>query len=224
MFAVHDASDIFLEVGKLTKYSGLEVVPSISFILFAISWFILRLIIFPFVVIRSTRYMNFVFSLSLSLFAIDLRFLWSGWLATAVIRGDMGFVFSWGFFSSLQMLRCARAGEGCHLEQFDTLLIVGFYFHSYESLQYMDESMVEGPIVYYVFNTLLITLQVMHVYWWVLIWRMIMKQIQDRGKISDDVRSGNNFLSSGVIIVFTVSVWVIGITLLQKSSCFWTSL
>ena len=84
--------------------------------------------------------------------------------------------------------------------------------------------MVEGPIVYYVFNTLLITLQVMHVYWWVLIWRMIMKQIQDRGKISDDVRSGNNFLSSGVIIVFTVSVWVIGITLLQKSSCFWTSL
>jgi hypothetical protein len=138
-------------------------------------------------------------------------------------RGDMGFVFSWGFFSSLQMLRCARAGEGCHLEQFNTLLIVGFSFHSYELLQYLDESMVEGPILYYVFNTLLITLQVMHVYWWVLIWRMIMKQIQDRGKISDDVRSGNNFLSSGVIIIFTVSVWVIGITLLQKSSYFWTS-
>ena len=72
VFAVHDASDIFLEVGKLTKYSGLEVIPSISFILFAISWFILRLIIFP-IVIRSARYIRCLF-----LFAIDLRFLWSG--------------------------------------------------------------------------------------------------------------------------------------------------
>ncbi|KAG0579800.1 hypothetical protein KC19_4G124100 [Ceratodon purpureus] len=114
ILAVHDASDVFLEIGKLTKYSGLEVVPSISFILFAISWVILRLIIFPFVILRST---------------------------------------------------------------------------SYESLQFVDKSMAEGPIYYYVFNTLLITLQVMHIYWWILIWRMIVKQIQDRGKISDDVRS-----------------------------------
>lgn len=56
VLAVHDGSDVFLEIGKLTKYSGLVVVPSISFILFAISWFILRLIIFPFVLIRSARY------------------------------------------------------------------------------------------------------------------------------------------------------------------------
>ena len=56
VLAVHDASDVFLEVGKLTKYSGLVVIPSISFVLFAISWVILRLIIFPFVVIRSTWY------------------------------------------------------------------------------------------------------------------------------------------------------------------------
>jgi hypothetical protein len=163
-----------------------------------------------------------VFSLSLSL-CNRSQILVEWMVSNCSNRGDMGFVFSWGFFSSLQMLRCARAGEGCHLEQFNTLLIVGFSFHSYELLQNLDESMVEGPILYYVFNTLLITLQVMHVYWWVLIWRMIMKQIQDRGKISDDVRSGNNFLSSGVIIIFTVSVWVIGITLLQKSSYFWTS-
>lgn len=66
MLAVHDGSDVFLEIGKLTKYSGLVVVPSISFILFAISWFILRLIIFPFVLIRSARYVlrlnHFLFS------------------------------------------------------------------------------------------------------------------------------------------------------------------
>ncbi|KAG0629928.1 hypothetical protein M758_1G140100 [Ceratodon purpureus] len=117
VLAVHDGSDVFLEVGKLTKYSGLVVIPSISFILFAISWFILRLIIFPFVVLRST---------------------------------------------------------------------------CFESLQYLDKRMVEGPIFYYVFNTLLITLQVVHIYWWVLIWRMIMRQIADRGKISDDVRSDSD--------------------------------
>ena len=60
--------------------------------------------------------------------------------------------------------------------------------------------MVEGPVIYYIFNTLLITLLVMHIYWWVLIWRMIMKQIEDRGKISDDVRSGT-FLSSVITII-----------------------
>lgn len=117
ILAVHDASDVFLEIGKLTKYSGLVVIPSIAFVLFAISWVILRLIIFPFVIIRST---------------------------------------------------------------------------SYELLQYVDKSMAEGPIYYYFFNSLLITLQVMHIYWWILIWRMIMKQIQDRGKISDDVRSDSD--------------------------------
>jgi hypothetical protein len=60
--------------------------------------------------------------------------------------------------------------------------------------------LAEGPIYYYVFNSLLITLQVMHIYWWILIWRMIMKQIQDRGKISDDVRSGNllSFVPSSI--------------------------
>jgi hypothetical protein len=64
----------------------------------------------------------------------------------------------------------------------------------------VDKSLAEGPIYYYVFNSLLITLQVMHIYWWILIWRMIMKQIQDRGKISDDVRSGNllSFVPSSI--------------------------
>uniref|UniRef100_A0A7I4DVY1 TLC domain-containing protein n=1 Tax=Physcomitrium patens TaxID=3218 RepID=A0A7I4DVY1_PHYPA len=117
VLAVHDASDVFLEIGKMTKYSGLEIIPSISFLLFAISWLVLRLIIFPFMIIRST---------------------------------------------------------------------------SYECLKYLDRTMAEGPVYYYVFNTLLITLQVMHIYWWVLIWRMIVRQIQDRGKLSDDVRSDSD--------------------------------
>ena len=30
----------------------------------------------------------------------------------------------------------------------------------------------------------------LHVYWWILIWRMAVRQIQAAGKISEDVRSG----------------------------------
>jgi ceramide synthetase len=63
VLAIHDASDVFLEIGKLTKYYGWEIVPSIVFVIFAISWVVLRLIYFPLHVIWSTRY---VFSLLLA--------------------------------------------------------------------------------------------------------------------------------------------------------------
>jgi ceramide synthetase len=56
VLAIHDASDVFLEVGKISKYSGRQVVADVSFLLFVISWVILRLIYFPFWVLRSTRY------------------------------------------------------------------------------------------------------------------------------------------------------------------------
>ena len=63
---------------------------------------------------------------------------------------------------------------------------------SYEVVQIMDKEKhaVEGPIYYYVFNTLLFCLLVLHIYWWVLMFRMLVKQIQARGQLSDDVRSG----------------------------------
>jgi len=41
-----------------------------------------------------------------------------------------------------------------------------------------------------VFNTLLFGLLVLHIYWWVLMYRMLVKQIQARGRLSEDVRSG----------------------------------
>lgn len=53
-----------------------------------------------------------------------------------------------------------------------------------------EKDIPEGPLYYYVFNTLLYCLLVLHIYWWVLMYRMLVKQIQDRGKLSDDVRSG----------------------------------
>ncbi|KAJ6718652.1 LAG1 LONGEVITY ASSURANCE-like protein 3 [Salix purpurea] len=116
VLAIHDASDVFLEIGKMSKYSGAEGIASFAFILFVLSWILLRLIYYPFWVLWST---------------------------------------------------------------------------SYEVLQNLDKEKhaVDGPIYYYVFNTLLYCLLVLHIYWWVLMYRMLVKQIQARGQLSDDVRS-----------------------------------
>ncbi|KAF2554149.1 hypothetical protein F2Q68_00036232 [Brassica cretica] len=52
-----------------------------------------------------------------------------------------------------------------------------------------EKHQVEGPIYYYMFNTLLFRLLVLYIFWWVLIYRMLVKHLQDRGKLSEDVRS-----------------------------------
>ncbi|KAJ8768448.1 hypothetical protein K2173_021601 [Erythroxylum novogranatense] len=116
VLALHDVSDIFLEVGKMSKYSGAEGLASFAFILFVLSWILLRLVYYPFWVLWST---------------------------------------------------------------------------SYEVILTLDKEKhpVDGPICYYIFNTLLYCLLVLHIYWWVLIYRMLIKQIQARGQLSDDVRS-----------------------------------
>ncbi|GFZ21503.1 LAG1 longevity assurance-like protein [Actinidia rufa] len=117
VLALHDASDIFLEIGKMSKYSGAEALASFAFILFVLSWIILRLIYYPFWVLWSTSY-------------------------EVVLTLDK------------------------------------------------EKHKVDGPICYYVFNSLLFCLLVLHIYWWVLIYRMLVKQIQARGQLSEDVRSG----------------------------------
>ncbi|KAK9707077.1 hypothetical protein RND81_07G171100 [Saponaria officinalis] len=116
ILALHDASDVFLEVGKMSKYSGAEAMASFSFILFVISWVVLRLTYYPFWILWSTSY-------------------------EVVMTLDK------------------------------------------------DKHPVEGPIYYYLFNTLLYCLLVLHIYWWVLMYRMLVKQVQARGQLSDDVRS-----------------------------------
>ncbi|XP_077237702.1 ceramide synthase 1 LOH3-like isoform X2 [Tasmannia lanceolata] len=116
VLALHDGSDVFLEVGKMSKYSGYENVASFSFVLFVASWVVLRLIYYPFWILRST---------------------------------------------------------------------------SYEVILTLDKEThrIDGPIFYYLFNTLLFTLLVLHIYWWVLMYRMLVRQIQARGQLGDDVRS-----------------------------------
>ncbi|KAJ9547203.1 hypothetical protein OSB04_019746 [Centaurea solstitialis] len=148
VLALHDASDVFLEVGKMSKYSGAEALASFSFILFVLSWVLLRLIYYPFWILWSTR-------------KREKR------------RGMHGLIKS--------------DPDKHHLDDGSVRSQ-----HCYEVLQTLDKEkeFPEAPVHYYVFNTLLFCLLVLHIYWWVLIYRMLVKQIQDRGKLSDDIRSG----------------------------------
>ncbi|KAH6767111.1 LAG1-like protein 2 [Perilla frutescens var. hirtella] len=114
ILALHDASDIFLEAAKVFKYSGKELGASACFGLFALSWLVLRLIFFPFWVIRSS---------------------------------------------------------------------------SYYLCEVLNLSKTYDATMYYIFNTMLITLLVFHIYWWVLICSMISRQLNNRGKVGEDVRS-----------------------------------
>lgn len=112
--ALHDMTDLLMEFAKLCKYSGMELTASICFGIFAISWVALRLVYFPFWVIRSS---------------------------------------------------------------------------SYETTKVMDLSNVYHTWLYYSFNTMLITLFIFHIYWWLLICRMVTRQVQNKGKIGEDIRS-----------------------------------
>ncbi|XP_062175837.1 ceramide synthase LOH2 [Alnus glutinosa] len=114
ILALHDASDVFMEAAKVFKYSEKELAASVFFGFFAISWFILRLIFFPFWVIKAT---------------------------------------------SCDLLECLNPSEA-----YDRFL-------------------------YYLFNTMLVMLLVFHIYWWVLICSMIQRQLKNRGKVGEDIRS-----------------------------------
>ncbi|KAK1651312.1 hypothetical protein QYE76_069117 [Lolium multiflorum] len=114
ILALHDASDVFLETAKLCKYTEKELAASLFFGLFALSWLLLRLIYFPFWIIKTSSYQSI----------ISLR----------------------------------------KLDRFPTTL-------------------------YYIFNTMLLTLLVFHMYWGKLIFLMIMRQLNNKGKVGEDVRS-----------------------------------
>lgn len=114
ILALHDTSDVFLEAAKVSKYAGKEMVASLFFACFAISWLLLRLIFFPFWIIKTSSY------------------------------------------------------------------------YSIESLMKSGQFPRSS---YYVFNVMLLTLLVFHIYWWKLICAMIIRQLQNRGKVGEDIRS-----------------------------------
>ncbi|XP_019421413.1 PREDICTED: LAG1 longevity assurance homolog 2-like [Lupinus angustifolius] len=117
ILALHDASDVFLEAAKVFKYSGREFGASVFFGFFAVSWLVLRLIFFPFWVIRAT---------------------------------------------STDLQKCLNLAETFPM------------------------------FLYYTFNTLLIMLLIFHIYWWMLICAMINRQLKNRGKVGEDIRSDSD--------------------------------
>ncbi|PKA63110.1 ASC1-like protein 3 [Apostasia shenzhenica] len=73
---------------------------------------------------------------------------------------------------------CKRRDRGCGLTS-------GYY--SIDLL--MRKGQFPRPL-YYTFNTMLFTLLVFHIYWWKLICAMIIRQLRNRGKVGEDIRSG----------------------------------
>ncbi|CAI7865174.1 unnamed protein product [Closterium sp. NIES-53] len=111
MVAIHDASDIFLELAKLSKYIEFETSATINFLIFAASWAWLRLWWYP-------RYI--------------------------------------------------------------------IYSSSYQVVKLLDkmDHVEYGPKTYYFFNFILVLLLVLHVYWWILIAKVIIRQFGS-GEVDD---------------------------------------
>ncbi|KAI3993448.1 hypothetical protein MKX01_002461 [Papaver californicum] len=112
--ALHDTSDVFMEAAKILKYANKELGASVLFGFFVISWFTLRLVFFPFWVIKST---------------------------------------------------------------------------SYNLIEVLKRSEADHTFLYYFINTMLLTLLVFHIYWWMLIYSMVTRQLKNKGKVGEDVRS-----------------------------------
>lgn len=52
---LHDPSDIILEVTKMLNYAEWELSSTVMFVVFMLSWFLTRLVYFPFWIVWSTR-------------------------------------------------------------------------------------------------------------------------------------------------------------------------
>ncbi|KAK7826821.1 ceramide synthase LOH2 isoform X1 [Quercus suber] len=60
---------------------------------------------------------------------------------------------------------------------------------SYDLIKFLNLSKAYHTLLYYAFNTMLLMLLVFHIYWWVLICAMVWRQLKNRGKVGEDIRS-----------------------------------
>jgi hypothetical protein len=123
---LHDVSDIFLEGAKLCRYSGFESITNVAFAIFALVFFVSRLIVFP-VRVLYPIYMHYPAGVA---YAIK---------------------------------ECVMPTGVCG-EAYLTLYVPHFWL------------------------TLLGTLQCLHIYWFALIFRMIVRAVSER-HIEKDIRS-----------------------------------
>jgi len=69
VLALHDASDVFLEIAKMSKYSGAESIAFFAFVLFVLCFTMLRIVYYPFLVLQSTRFVSLFHLLKFPTFA-----------------------------------------------------------------------------------------------------------------------------------------------------------
>lgn len=93
----HDINDLFLEIGKTFVYREKKTMTNIWFGVIIVSWVALRLVLFPFVIIRSTIFESiehipidifpFYYSLNASLlFLVVLHVYWFGLMIRMLVR------------------------------------------------------------------------------------------------------------------------------------------
>ncbi|KAG6483373.1 hypothetical protein ZIOFF_060018 [Zingiber officinale] len=71
-----------------------------------------------------------------------------------------------------------------------TSILIGFsYITSYDSIEALSWMDNFPTMLYYIFNMMLLTLLIFHIYWWKLIFAMVLKQLRNRGKVGEDIRS-----------------------------------
>ena len=118
ILALHDASDVFMESAKIFKYSEKEFGASVCFALFALSWLLLRLIYFPFWIIRGTRYPP--------LLLVDNNFIY--WQCFIWLTFRPFFVKSIELLDHLDM---TVAEDTIMYYSFNTMLLMLLVFHIY---------------------------------------------------------------------------------------------
>ncbi|KAL6218826.1 hypothetical protein ACLB2K_012034 [Fragaria x ananassa] len=77
---------------------------------------------------------------------------------------------------------------GCFAFSWLILRLIYFPFwvissSSYDLVKHLDLSLSSHTTLYYLFNTMLMTLLVFHIYWWVMICSMVRRQLSNSGKI-----------------------------------------
>lgn len=73
-------------------------------------------------------------------------------------------------------------------------LFLWLLFYSYDLVKHLDLSLSSHTTLYYLFNTMLMTLLVFHIYWWVMICSMVRRQLSNSGKVGEDIRSGKLYV------------------------------
>ncbi|KAJ6822305.1 ASC1-like protein 3 [Iris pallida] len=105
--ALHDACDVFLEAAKVFKYSEKEMAASTCFGLFAVSWLVLRLIFFPFWVIKASSYQFIESLMVLDKFPTGLYYAFNTMLLTLLVFH----VYWWKLICAMIIRQLSNKGQ-----------------------------------------------------------------------------------------------------------------